>query len=73
MKQYLLIAAIVVAATYGCEEQKQNEPHDGVVYCERVVVFGCEYLKTYVDGGYVLTHKGNCTNHTATVRGLERE
>lgn len=29
---------------------------------EIVLNDGCEYFKNYVNGGYVLTHKGNCKN-----------
>ena len=53
----LLILFLSLLLFNGCE---YAETIDGE---EVIIVDSCEYIRTYVYGGYVLTHKGNCKNH----------
>ena len=55
MKKLLLLLFIFLFS--GCD---YVETTDGE---EIVIIDSCEYIRNYVYGGYVLTHKGNCKNH----------
>ena len=67
MRAVFFLAAAIAAT--GCEEAKQSAPRKGAVPCKEVTIDGCQYLATIVYCGEVLTHKGNCTNHTSTATG----
>lgn len=65
-----LILILVSVCLYSCCSDKNSEPIrldiNGEAYYEIVIIDSCEYIfgtdtQAY-NGGYFLTHKGNCKN-----------